>query len=96
MWDEEGVIPSEANGGVEESMKKVCICVICVICGLLALGGREGNPGSTEPARILESPPQQELHLGVGASQVVRGPPSQCVQDLGVEAQEKSFPFAHV
>jgi len=53
-------------------------------------------PGPAEPARILESPPQQELHLGVGASQVVRGPPSQCVQDLGVEAQEKSFPFAHV
>ena len=96
MWDEEGVIPSEANGGVEESMKKVCICVICVICGLLALGGREGNPGSTEPARVAQRPAEQELHLGVDASQVVRGPTSQCVQDLGVHPQEKGLPFAHV
>jgi hypothetical protein len=37
--DEEGVIPSEANGRVEESVgRAVPICVICVICGPHAQG----------------------------------------------------------
>ena len=53
-------------------------------------------PGSTEPVRLPKRPPQEELHLSVDASQVVRGPPSQCVEDLGVQAQVKCFAFAHV
>jgi hypothetical protein len=46
--------------------------------------------------RVAERPPQQELNLGIGAPQVIRGPPSQGFEDLGVQAQEKGLPFAHV
>ena len=49
-----------------------------------------------ETPRVAERTPQEELHLGVDAPQVVRGPPPEGVEDLGVQAQEKGLPFAHV
>ena len=55
---------------------------------LLSAGG--------ETPRVAERTPQEELHLGVDAPQVVRGPPPEGVEDLGVQAQEKGLPFAHV
>jgi len=54
------------------------------------------SPALAEPSCVAKRTPQEELHLGVDASQVVRGPASQCVQDLWVQPQEKGLPFAHV
>jgi hypothetical protein len=54
------------------------------------------STGAWQPARVLESPPQKELHLSVNAAQVVRGPPPERVQDLWVQTQEKCLPLAHV
>ena len=52
--------------------------------------------GLGHAAGLAERPPQEELHLCVDAAEVVRGPASQGVEDLGVQTQEKGLPLAHV
>ena len=66
------------------------LVVGCRLGALLLLAG------AGQAVRVAEFPPQQELHLGVDASQIVCGPPTQRVQDLGVQTQEECLPFAHV
>ncbi len=46
--------------------------------------------------RIAERPPQKKLDLGVDAAEVVSGPAPQCVQNLGVQTEEKGLALAHV
>jgi hypothetical protein len=46
-----------------------------------------------QPSRSGERLPQQELDLGVGAAQIVRGPPGERVVHGGVQSQQQLLPL---
>ena len=50
-----------------------------------------GRPGLGQPARVAERAAQQELDLGIGAAQLVAGPPGQRVVHSRVEPQQNAL-----
>jgi len=54
---------------------------------------RSGAPG--QPPRVGECAAEQEFDLGVGAAQLVVGPPGQGVVDGGVQPQQDALAFGH-
>jgi hypothetical protein len=48
-----------------------------------------------QPSGVGERAAQQELDLGVGAAQLVTGPPGQGVMDRRVQPQQHALTLAH-
>jgi hypothetical protein len=59
-----------------------------------------GGPGSgglapTEPTRLPERPPQEELDLRVEAAQVVVGPPLDGLEDVPLDPDQEGLAVPH-
>ena len=65
-----------------------------------AVGGRpptgpHRSGAAGQPSGFCERGAEQELDLGVGAAQLVAGPPDQGVMDGWVQAQQDALAFGH-
>jgi hypothetical protein len=57
---------------------------------------RDGTGPLREPAGVLERAPEQHLHLGVEAAELLVGPAHQRIVHRGIDAQQDLPTVAHV
>src|SRR6185437_16662485 len=64
--------------------------------GTWPAGPAHGSDLAGQPPGVGQGTAQEELDLGVGAAQLVGGPPGQGVVDRRVQAQQETLALAHV
>src|SRR5450755_678415 len=57
--------------------------------------GAHGPGAAGQPPGVFEGTAEQKFDLGVGAAELVAGPPGQGVVDGGVQSQQDALAFGH-